>query len=531
MTLRGGTGRDIDSLDGVRLDGPTFYEHVSGLLGSATRGPLPRGGEPLPDEPPPDPSRLRWGGGSLDGLMAVRGGRSVGNEPLAAAAAVLEYLRSTPTPQGLRSVAETVTQVTDPQAIDRFVGAVASGGIRRGGRARDLARWLCVQGVRREQVKVGLALLGIVGSEEDVDLATHLGMLEELTLYAAVALKNLLKNPDKALLNLADQVMGWGRLHCIHRLRESTDPEVKRWLLYGGYDNGVMVEEIAYIAATAGELRRALEDDPTDDLLDHAGALLAALATGGPAEDMRHYDDGGPAMTTYLDRMRHAPATLTRLGHLRVLDQYLAKQVDDNPNIDKLARPRLHAAIAEVLSRPEWTTVAEAALHSDDLQQVKSAITLVPRFGIDPIPTVRRWLPRAPHDGYLWQTLLYATDDVEEIRRLVTQAQDLLPLSALPTRAADDLGIGPGHEAGHCLELMLQRLRDFPGEGEEAIRVGLKSPVTRCRNMALRAIEAWPPSSRPDDLVSLLRTMAWTDPNPGVKKRARQIAAGLSGTP
>lgn len=525
MTRPGVTDRRGDFFDEVRLEGITLNEHVNLLLGSTARGPLPDAGEPLPDEPPPDPRRLRWAGGSLDGLQALRGGRSVGNEPLAAAGAALAYVRS-PTPQGLRSVAEAVSNVRGPQAVDRFIGAVAAGGIRRGGRARDLARWLCLQGVRREQVKAGLALLGVFGTEEDSALAAHLGLLEELTLYAAVALRNLLENPDKALLDLADQVTGWGRIHCVHRLRDSTDPEVRHWLLYGGYRNDVMDEEIAFIAATTGHLRRALEDDPADEFLDHAGALLAALAIGGPAEDMRHYDDGVPAMTTYLDRMRHAPVTLNRLRHLTVLDRYLAKQAD-NPHMDELARQRLRGALADVVGRPEWAPMAEASLRSDDLQEVKRAITLVPRFGIDPIPTVQQWLPRAPHDGYLWQTLLYATDDVEEIRRLVTRAEDLLPLSTIPTGPADDIDHGPGNQAGRCLELVLQRLRDFPGEGAAAIRVGLRSPVTRCRTMALRAIAAWPPPSRPDDLVSLLLTMVRTDPNPGVKTRARRVAAGL----
>lgn len=526
MTPVGGAVRYLDPHDDVRLGGRSLYDHVAGLLGAGGRGPLPAGGDPLPDDCPPEPGRLRWGAGSLDGLMAVRGSRSSDGEPLLAAAAVLAFLRTPPTAGGLRATAEVVTRLSGPQAMDRFLRALADG---RPGRARTrkLGRWLCTQGVKRQQVKTGIALLGVFGREQDADLIAHLGMLEELTLYAAVALTNLLDDPDTALLDLADQVMGWGRIHCVHRLRASTKPEVARWLLHGGYENDVMVEETAYIVATTGGLRSALETDPDDELLDHAGALLAALAVGGPAEDMRDYADGGPALATYLDRMRGATATLTRLRHLRTLDRYLSRWVADNPRVDAFERRKLRSAMADVLARPEWPAVAESTLNGDDLQRVKYAIALVPRFGIDPVPVARRWLTRAPHDGYLWQTLLEAAGTVGEIRELVAQARGLLPFSAIPTGPADDLGLGPQLDPTHCLELILQRLRDFPGEGEEAILLGLRSRTTPCRNMALRAAATWPPASRPDALVDAVQAMAWSDRDTNIKKRARRITRGL----
>jgi hypothetical protein len=69
------------------IPGRPLLAQVQDLLPPSGRGPLPGGGEPLPDEPPRDPSKVRFGGGSLDGIMSVRGGRSDGNESLAAASA------------------------------------------------------------------------------------------------------------------------------------------------------------------------------------------------------------------------------------------------------------------------------------------------------------------------------------------------------------------------------------------------------------------------------------------------------------
>lgn len=108
-------------------------------------------------------------------------------------------------------------------------------------------------------------------------------------------------------------------------------------------------------------------------------------------------------------------------------------------------------------------------------------------------------------------------------------AEQMLPFEAIATGPARDLGVGPGQEASHCFDMILQRLRDFPGEGESAIALGLVCRVTRARNMAIRAVEAWPLEARPPALVDALRQMAWSDPDSSVKKRARRVADGLPG--
>jgi hypothetical protein len=77
------------------IPGRPLLAHVQDLLPPSGRGPLPGGGEPLPDEPLRDPAKLRFGGGSLDGIMSVRGARSDGNESLAAASAVISLTRKT----------------------------------------------------------------------------------------------------------------------------------------------------------------------------------------------------------------------------------------------------------------------------------------------------------------------------------------------------------------------------------------------------------------------------------------------------
>ena len=56
------------------LSNLSLFDHATRLVAEHGDGPLPRGGEPLPDEPPPDPSKLRYGPGVTDGMGAVHAG-------------------------------------------------------------------------------------------------------------------------------------------------------------------------------------------------------------------------------------------------------------------------------------------------------------------------------------------------------------------------------------------------------------------------------------------------------------------------
>jgi hypothetical protein len=114
--------------------------------------------------------------------------------------------------------------------MDRFLEAVRTSGSFYRTRVAGFGRWLCEHGVKRQQAKAGLGLLGISGRPDDAALIVRLGLLEELTLYSVVALKNLLPDADPALYDLAQQVNGWGRIQCIYRLKDSALPEVRYWL-------------------------------------------------------------------------------------------------------------------------------------------------------------------------------------------------------------------------------------------------------------------------------------------------------------
>src|SRR5690606_8614632 len=130
----------------------------------------------------------------------------------------------------------------------------------------------------------------LVGCDERETLLT-IGGHEEFTLFSVVALASTLESPDRELWQLAQRVRGWGRIHAVERLAETTDPDIRGWLIRDGFRNDVMDEYLAHTCAVAGDLAGALEADIVDDsLIDAAAGIFAALLNGGPAEDIEDYE-------------------------------------------------------------------------------------------------------------------------------------------------------------------------------------------------------------------------------------------------
>ena len=511
-------------MDGlVEVNGTSLFEHATKLLGDSGLGPVQNGGEPLPDDAPREKDKIRFVAGGHDAVLAQP---DAPQATLSAAAALLDLLTHAPNPRALQTVPDRLADVRGPAEIDRLVSAVGVGRPPRE-RLASLARWLCRTGTTREVVKAGIALLGISGNAEDRDLVIRLGLLEELTLYSLVALQNLLPESEEAIFTLAQQVEGWGRVEAVRRLKSAQSAEVRHWLLYGGYANGIMYEYTAFIAATTGGLRSALESaDVDDELLDHAGAILDALAMGGPAEDLSDYEEAQPALAAYLSRMADATPTVRRVRDLVGLRICIdTKDEEENPNLPPDAANEIILAIDELTNRTAWRALILEALESDDLESVKDVIASARNLGIDVGPVLWKWIEFEPSDSHLWYQLTVKAN-LDEIRSVVAAAERLLPLDRLQTGPTADLGLGPDYELDQSLGYVLQGLRDFPGEGWGLISVGLGNRVTRNRNMAIRAIGLWPRDSWPADAAPFLNEAMWREPEPKTRERIRALLRG-----
>jgi hypothetical protein len=467
--------------------GLSIYQYVSEHLGPD--GALSPEGISLPDEAPVITGEVQWAPGAMEGAFA-RHARTP-EDAQDRANVVAERLRAAAGRPSKRNLERLYDAVCDRHVLaiaDLVVGRLAHLPLDRQV-VHQLGRWLATSGVDRGAVKMGIALLGATGLGQDADVVQTLGRHEEFTLYAAVAILNGAQNPEAELWELAQAVEGWGRIYCVERLSATQDPGIREWILRAGFRNYVMNEYLAYIAATTGGLNDALRRDEVDrSLLTAAGEILAALVTGGPAEDMDDYLDGAEAVAAYLALMQVRAESIEDYLAVATIKRFL----DEEEGWDERAswgwsatrREAFKSHCAAILTAPEWDDRIRVGLLSEDRVE-------------------------------FWRA------DISRAEFLASLARQLLPLDEIPTGPADALGVGPRWRPHAALDYTLQALPDHVGVGPDLVLIGLQSPVVRNRNLSLNVLREWPPESWPDGARELTEGLATADP----EERTRAVAA------
>lgn len=247
----------LDSEFPVLHDRPSIHKFIRSRLGTdgALEDPLCT----LPDEAPREPSKIAWIAGAFDGVAGHHAGERaemwIGHNNFAEAIAAAAAAPERPQLEALYTLAtsDDVLSFIDPAIKALFELRPLKADVAR------IGTWLATCSPDRAPVKVGIAIVGIVGAS-DPSLLHELGAHEEFTLFSVVAFCNSGRNPEPDLFAMAKRVKGWGRIHCVERLRDTTDPEIARWILLEGFRNRIMYEYLAYIAATTGDMLGALNE-------------------------------------------------------------------------------------------------------------------------------------------------------------------------------------------------------------------------------------------------------------------------------
>jgi hypothetical protein len=499
----------------------TFFSHALALAALHGPGPWPDGGYPLPDE---DPAREQlMVGAVLDGVRTHHFGSAPDPD---AAARIADLVTGPPSLRACAGLHAALAGQPALQVADGLGGQVRRRGLPAD-RVRAVGRWLAEYGTRRDAVAGGIVLLGLAGDGRDRDLLLLLGTLEDLTLYAVVALARTQPDPDRAVFEMARRVAAWGRIQAVERLKGTSDPQIRGWLLREGFRNEVMNEYLAHLAATTGDLYTALLDpEPDEALLDGAGGILDALCrVGGPAKDIRDYPDGPAAIGRYLTLVRDRAPSLARAGIVLGLGDFLEPGEAAGRDWGSGSRDELRDACRVLARRPSWRAVVEGALADPDLAAFRRALWPAAQLGIPTRQRVRARLRTDPFDGYLWASLLEDCPDAE-IDDLVTLAQELLPVSELAAGPASSHGIGSGYyPPDHVLDQIVTWLGAYPGRGWILIRTALRNPVIRCRNMAIRTLARWPVHAVPAGAAAAVRDALQAEPEPKTRDAMEHLLA------
>lgn len=495
---------------------PTFFAHALALSALHGTGPWPDDGRPYPDEPPGGEQAL-MPSVVLDSVRAKHFGIGQDSDAVAGLARRIADLAvpGLDLTTGLDTDFGAAQELHDWLAgggadalrtADRIGPALKERGVRRGP-VGAIGRWLAETGTHRAAVKTGIVLVGLAGDTRDRELLLLLGSLDEFTLYAAVALRRTLDEPDQALHALARSVTGWGRIHAVERLQGTQDPAIKGWLLRDGFRNGVMNEYLAPLAATTGGLLDALLEpaDRIDEaLLEGAGDILATLADGegGPTTGLREYPDAVPALGRYAELAATAPRTLTRLGALLSIERYVRLAAPDG-DWEPAAVTELARGYAALLALPGWDELVLTHLSDPVRPDFGLGIWVAGRRGLRPVRQILDHLEHEPLDAHAWHHLLRDARPAD-LPPILAAAERLLPLAELANGPGDDLGLGRDRIADRVLEPIVQSLAHHPGHGWPVLRAALLNRVTRNRRAARRALRSWPPGSLPPEAVELL---------------------------
>lgn len=473
-------------------------------------------------------SKLRWAPGALDGVLGHHSDNA--GTSVAQALRVLEAAVTTRSPTHVKDFYDLANDHEMLRIVDPLLEEVRNSAAIDAESLRDFGRWLARESPERGPVKTGIALLGLFQPQCDTEMLMRLGLHDEFTLYAAVALANTLPDDEQedVLWSLARRVDGWGRVQVVERLAKRTSrADIKDWLLRDGYKNSVMYEYLAYACASGGGLASALCPESVDpELLDGAGDLIRALLPDGPARDITSYEDGAQVVSHYL---RH-----TAKRRSPPLDAYLAVSdiasfVNDT-TIDWEAltalgwtahqRLQVSAAGAAILGAPQWQSAALSALESKDATVFWTGSTAAERMGLD--IWEKRYERQRDGPGEQWFDLM-RTCNAARIDRIVALASKQLDLRSIGTGPADELGLGADFRQHSALDFILQGLGEFSGKGWSLVEAGIRSPVTRNRNMALKVLAAWDRACWPEAAAALLSTAHDAEPVDELRARMGKL--------
>jgi hypothetical protein len=320
----------------------------------------------------------------------------------------------------------------------------------------DWAKWLAFESPDRGPVKFGIALLGLIGDQDNIEKLMVLGKHDEFTLYVAVALSNTIEDFEDYLWQLAKQVNGWGRIHLVESLAKTNNPEIKHWMVREGYKNSVLYEYLAYTCATTGNLKDELaQNDPGADLLTSAGEIIEALIKGGPAENIDIYKDAAEVTELYLN---HTLGKGKNLHQFLILDQIRSYLSDSENNWNDLSkngwnddlRAKLISDIDRELSDPIWRELIREKQNTQGYEEFWDVEKAAEILGIDTWDVHWQRLDDNPHESVRWFYIMKNSNN-DRIDKIIERALNRLDLEKISTGAEDQFPFGDEFEAHRCL--------------------------------------------------------------------------------
>lgn len=383
----------------------------------------------------------------------------------------------------------------------------------------DAAKKLILISDRREEVKSGILLMAYGDVDADTEILYNIAKQEEFTLYVAMTFMKSSKQANFHIYNLTKYVSGWGKIELVEYLEPEND-EIKTWLLESGCENTIMPEYLALVCAQKGDMAKALNGVITDTMYDGICTIMSALAApSGPCDNIDEYADAAKAVLAFLNQSEGKVSTVHHLEALITVKDFLS---DDENNWtmngwNKDIKDDCLKLCEKIISDDKWKQIILSVLYSEDNYIQHIARKVAKDIGIDVWDNVFSQLKELPLDYGLYLFLM-ESKDLSRIKRLVDFAAEHLPLLKIASGPSNEIW---GEDYHHCIDSIVQSLKDFKGIGIQLVNVALWSPVIRNRNMALNVLQAWGSEYWNDETFAVLKRLKKAESNKDIKKRLK----------
>lgn len=397
----------------------------------------------------------------------------------------------------------------------------------------NFAKDLATKTNQRNAVKFGIAILGLCQNQSVLQAIKILGLHDEFTVYATIAIANLSDHPLNDLWELAQKVDGWGKIQLVDRLTEfELEKPIKNWLLLEGYKNNIMYEYLAYTCAINGELHEVLDQEQIEHhFFKSASNLIDALIVElSPAQDITTYVYASEVIENFIKHAQHHAFDIVDYGilhkikdFLTVLHNDIGEQKTNGWTQDHISNCLIE--IVKTINSRDWTEATYKGLKSADHYTYWHAKQAAKVLGIDLWETVWNRLKDDPLNNMSWfDVVQYAKP--EHTDKIMDFALAHIPLEELATGPDLAIGLGTNFNKYGSLEHIIVFLKDHPEKGEEFILAGLQCPVTRVRYVTLEALQQWTQqrwSSRIKNAVTHLQTV---EPDSDIKDQIKHLLYG-----
>lgn len=371
---------------------------------------------------------------------------------------------------------------------------------------------------KKAAVKLGIAILAYCQTPSVTDDVVILGLHQEFTPFAQVAVSALTNNNIAALLSMAKNSYGWGKVHMVACFSQiPLTEEVRHWLLREGCKDTI-VPYVAQVCASEGRLKQQLEQETIDaELFDSASYMMVTLAQQSGEEDSLPAYDVSAALTHYI---RHAYSHTSHVRHLATLVGLRGFLVRANDDREGFASKGWHGDtvvdnlidVMAILKRPEWPDMVRLALRSHRDEDFRSAKGPAEFFGIDLTEMVWQRLREDAQKVDRWVDVIN-TSAPEDIDAFAEFARQNLCLKELSTGLKNDYCLGTNYRKSMCVNVVMVYLENHPGKAKDLILSALHSSCVHNRRYAVSTLLRWGTEYWSVELYEAVEYLRENDPN------------------